>query len=230
MAAMSTDTAVPRTERPLRADAERNRRRILESARVVFADHGLDATLDDVADHAGVGIGTVYRRFPSKAHLVDALFEDRLAGCAELVEAAADRADPASALLEVIEALAELYTADRGIREVTFGTTFGNPGLAHSLDRLHTAMARLVARARDSGAIRPDLDPTDIPVLLVTLSSIAELGRSFDPRLWRRFLPIVLDGVRATDGQTPLTHPPLDLDHLDEAMRTNQHGHHRGGG
>lgn len=227
---MSADTAsaIPRSERPLRADAERNRRRILESARVVFADRGLDATLDDVADHARVGIGTVYRRFPSKAHLVDALFVDRLAGCAELVEASADRADAGQALIEVIETLAELHAADRGIREVTFGSTFGNPGLMHSVERLNTAIARLVVRAQDSGAIRPDLNPTDIPVLLVTLGSLAEFGRPFDPQLWRRFLPMVLDGVRATGGPTPLTHPPLDLDQLGEAMRAR--GHHRGGG
>src|SRR3954449_7210470 len=75
--------------RPLRADAERNRQRLIDAAREVFAERGLDATLDDIADHAGVGVGTAYRRFPSKDDLIDALFEQELAGIVELAEAAA---------------------------------------------------------------------------------------------------------------------------------------------
>lgn len=121
---MTTSTpAGPSTERPrpLRADAERNRRRILDAAREVFARRGLEAGLDEIAKHAGVGTGTVYRRFPDKAVLVEALFEERLALVLASIRQAADLPDPWEGFVLAIESLSRMQIEDRGLKDVFFG-------------------------------------------------------------------------------------------------------------
>src|SRR3954471_4967502 len=107
--------------KPLRRDAERNRQRIIEAARGVFAERGLAATLDDVAAAAGVGVGTVYRRFPNKDELVEALFVDRIDQMVELAKQAAEIDDPWEALETFLTRAAELNALDRGFKEVVLG-------------------------------------------------------------------------------------------------------------
>src|SRR3954451_8548625 len=99
---------VPETPRPLRKDAERNRQRILDAARELFAERGLQATLDDVAHRAGVGVGTVYRRFPDKEQLIDALFESRLDQMAALAEDGLTDADSWRGLVTFLEGVLSL--------------------------------------------------------------------------------------------------------------------------
>src|ERR671933_90846 len=111
------DTAAP----PLRRDAERNRQRILDAARELFAERGLAVTLNDVADHAGVGVGTVYRRFPDKAELVEALFEQRLEGIVGLLEEALENPDPWLGLEGFLERVLELQANDRGLKDILVG-------------------------------------------------------------------------------------------------------------
>ncbi len=113
-------TAHAERSRPLRADAERNRRRILTAAREVFARRGLDAGLDEIARHAGVGTGTVYRRFPEKSLLIEALFEDRLDQMLALVEGAATHPDPWEGLVEILESVTKMQIEDRGLKDVIF--------------------------------------------------------------------------------------------------------------
>src|SRR6187551_3752942 len=103
--------------RPLRADAERNRRRILVAAAEVFAKRGLDAGLDEIARHAGVGTGTVYRRFPDKALLIDALFESRIDSLLEVARTALARPDAWDGLVHFLEKSIEMQQADRGLKE-----------------------------------------------------------------------------------------------------------------
>src|SRR5690349_10755797 len=107
--------------KPLRADAERNRQRIIEAARRVFAERGLSATLDDVAAAAGVGVGTVYRRFPNKDELVEALFVDRIDQMVALAERASEIEDPWEAFETFLTQAAELNAGDRGFKEVALG-------------------------------------------------------------------------------------------------------------
>src|SRR2546421_9804063 len=110
--------SAPPSERPLRRDAERNRQRILDAARVVFAERGLSGSHDDIAHQAGVGVGTVYRRFPDKEQLIDALFETRIEEIANVARAAAENPDPWSALMGFLMRAQELQREDRGLKEI----------------------------------------------------------------------------------------------------------------
>lgn len=216
---MDTDPPPVTGDRPLRRDAVRNRARILVAAREVFAARGLDATLDDVAAHAGVGVGTVYRRFPGKAELVQTLFEESMATCADLAEAALAEADPAEALVGLVEALAERHATDHGLRDVMSGETFGHDRIEASRRRLDAAVREVIVRAQRSGDVHPDLDAGDFPVLMTMISAVTDLGRDVDPDLWRRYVPLLLEAIRPRPG-TPrrLTHPPLDDDQVERAM------------
>src|SRR5919112_2460198 len=105
------------SDRPLRADAERNRRRILAAASTVFAERGLEVSLDDIAAAAGVGVGTVYRRFPDKDALIDALFEDKIRAVADKVRASLEVADPWEGFEAFMRGVCASHAADRGLKE-----------------------------------------------------------------------------------------------------------------
>src|ERR1700686_3320002 len=111
-------TTPPASERPLRRDAERNGLRILQAAREVFADRGPDASLDQIAPHAGVGVGTVYRRFPDKDTLIDALFEERIDEIAAAAQHALSASDPWEGLVGFLHQANALLSGDRGLRQV----------------------------------------------------------------------------------------------------------------
>ena len=110
---------------PLRKDAERNRQRILEAAREVFATRGLSATLDDIAHHAGVGVGTVYRRFPDKEQLIDALFEERIDEIATAATESVAIEDPWDGVVHFLQRALELQAGDRGLKQLLLSTTHG---------------------------------------------------------------------------------------------------------
>ncbi|HMI72272.1 MAG TPA: helix-turn-helix domain-containing protein, partial [Solirubrobacteraceae bacterium] len=117
---MSTPAA-----RPLRRDAERNRHRILEAAAEAFAERGLTITMDDIAEHAGVGVGTVYRRFPQKELLIEALFEERVGELVAMAERALEENDPWEALVGFLEGAQALQATNRGLKELVLSTTHG---------------------------------------------------------------------------------------------------------
>src|SRR5216117_1033552 len=133
---MARDAAPAAPARPLRRDAELNRRRILESAREVFSQRGLQATLDDVAHHAGVGVGTVYRRFPDKEQLIEALFETRLEEIAALAGQALAADDAWEGLVGFLEGTMGLQAADRGLKEVVLGGPHGRSHVAAARQRI----------------------------------------------------------------------------------------------
>src|SRR3954451_17247530 len=103
------------TEKPLRADAERNRRRILDAAEELFSVKGLSVGLDEIARHAGVGVATAYRRFPDKEQLVDALFEEHVEALAGVAAAALEHDDPWQGVVRFMEGAVELQVANRGL-------------------------------------------------------------------------------------------------------------------
>jgi AcrR family transcriptional regulator len=189
------------TERPLRADARRNRERVLEGARAVFAEHGRDAQMDDVAKRAGVGVGTVYRHFPTKEALVSALalslFEQVLASA----RAALEIQDPweafTTALWEGVEVLASdrAFTEIIGQAEMPFGTDL--------LTEMNEAYLTLMQRAKDSGDLRPDIVMDDIPMFTCGIG-MATVKPHMCQAAWRRHLAIVIDGLRAANASGPL--------------------------
>jgi AcrR family transcriptional regulator len=207
------------TERPLRKDAARNRQLILDSARELFADRGLGVTLNDIAHHAGVGVGTVYRRFPDKAQLIDGLFEQRLEELVGLAEAAIEDSDPWRGLTGFLERALELLASDRGFKELVLGSPGGLERAARIRQRMLPLASVLVQRARAAGQLRADIEPQDIPIVQLMLSTVIDAAHGVQPELWRRYLDIVLQGLRADPAPPqPLATPPLTPDRVQDVL------------
>ena len=207
-------------ERPLRRDAERNRQRIIEAARAAFAEEGLAVTLDEIARRAGVGVGTVYRRFADKEELIDALFEDRMTEFAQIAEGCLEAEDPWSGLVRFLELATEQHACDRGFKEVALSGAHGLERVARARQLMFPLVSRLVARAQADGSLRSDLEPTDLPLLQLMIGSLSECTRDIDPEVWRRFLGIVTDGLATRrDGPSALKRPALDPEQAQSTMR-----------
>jgi len=216
-----------RPARPLRRDAERNRQRILKAASEVFTERGLDVSLDEVARHAGVGVGTVYRRFRTKEELVQTLFVDRIEEVAALAEEAARAADPWSGLACFMERVATMLAEDIGLRQLMMFATYGGDRIWYARQRNAPLVTRLVERAQAAGQLRSDLRPTDIPFILFVLAEAAQFARQVSPEIWRRYLTLVLDGLRPErEGVSPLPVPAMLPDEFEMTMRQNAPWHH----
>jgi len=215
----SDTTVAERRERPLRRDAERNRKLILASAKVLIAEHGVDVSLDEIARHAGVGVGTVYRRFPDREALVDELLEDKVSEFEALVDEAAAMDDPWAGLVHFLEGALALQIADRGLKQALMVPTRGAERLAAARARMEPVIAGMIRRAQDAGALRPDLEPEDLPLLFSMITAADDAGHEVDPDLYRRYLKLVLDGIATTrSGPCELGHPALSRDEVDDAM------------
>jgi AcrR family transcriptional regulator len=182
------------TTRPLRADARRNRARILEAARLVFASQGLDAQMDDVARRAEVGVGTVYRHFPTKERLLRDLVRERLLAVAVLADAALAREDAWAGFCELMWGAAEINAHDRLFSEAMatredVALLVAECGLAGRIDEL-------MARARHQGGLRPDAGLGDIRLAMCGLGAVVRACP--EPGMWHRYLSLVLDGLRAS--------------------------------
>jgi AcrR family transcriptional regulator len=211
------EPALP-AERPLRRDAERNRRRILDAARVVFAERGLNGSHDDIAREAGVGVGTVYRRFPDKEQLIDALFEARIEEIADVARAAAGEPDPWGALTGFLLRMQELQSEDRGLKEIVLGGARGAERAVAARSVIAPLVATLLERAKQAGAVREDIALTDLPMIQLAIGTIAESSRTVSPDVWRRVMAIFLDGLRPESARTELTTAALDPEQADAVM------------
>jgi AcrR family transcriptional regulator len=209
--------------RPLRADAARNRERILAAASEVFARRGLDATLDDVAERAGVGVGTVYRRFPNKDALVEALFEKEITRIIDLAVAAGETDDPWEGLVWFLEHATAMQIDDLGLRDVLLHSEYGRERVALAKERIEPAVGVLVERARRDGSLRSDFVTADVPIVELMLSTVALYTGEIDPDLWRRYLGIMLDGMVARRS----SHRPLPPGPSIEAMEHALHSRRR---
>jgi len=210
---------VTNPEKPLRRDAERNRQRILDAARELFAEEGLGVTLNDVAHHAGVGVGTVYRRFPDKAQLIDELFEQRLDDIVGLASRALDEPDAWQGLKGFLQRMLELQSNDRGVKDLITASTDGLDRVAQIRSRLLPIGLELVRRAREAGQIRPDVAAPDLPIIQLMLSTLIDASRDVSPDLWRRYLGIITRGLSAHPDQEPeLETAPLAPDQVDHVM------------
>ena len=205
--------------RPLRADAERNRRLILDVAVRVFAERGLSATLNDIAHEAGVGVGTVYRRFPDKDALIDALFEVKFTKLLDLARAAGAAPTAGEALRDSIVAPAQARASDRGLTEVLVRAPAHGASAERKRELLHAVIEDLVTRAQREGSVRPDLDATDVPMFIRMVGAVADGARDVSPDLWQRYTQLLLDGIRPVPGQEPLRQPPLRPGEIAAAMQ-----------
>jgi AcrR family transcriptional regulator len=208
------------TVRPLRRDAERNRQRILKAASEVFNERGLEVSLDEIARYAGVGVGTVYRRFRTKEELVEALFMDRLDSVAAIADKAFETPDPWSGLVSFMECMAEIMAGDLGLRQMLMFATYGRDLVAIARQRNAPLVERLVQRAQAAGQLRPDLQPTDVPFIVFMLTEATQLAHAASPDIWRRYLTLILDGMRPErEGVTPLPVAAMLPDEMEKSMR-----------
>jgi AcrR family transcriptional regulator len=204
--------------KPLRADAERNRRKLLDAAAELFARKGLSVGLDEIARHAGVGVGTAYRRFPDKEQLIEALFDDRIEQIAALAERCAARDDAYAGLVDFIEGNVQLQSTDRGLKELILGSPHAIARVHAARSRIEPAVASLVERAQAAGQIRADVGHTDLALVQFMLTAISDITREVDPDVWRRALRLVLDGLRTpSPGEMPGR--PIPRDSLDAVIR-----------
>ena len=214
-------TTPPASERPLRRDAERNRLRILQAAREVFADRGLDASLDQIAAHAGVGVGTVYRRFADKDALIDALFEERIDEVAAAGQRALSAPDPWEGLVGYLQHANALRARDRGLKQALLSR--GAHRTERARGKVTPIATELLARAQQAGSLRADFDLFDLPLIDLMVSAIADLTREVSPELWQRALTIIIDGLAST-RQTPTPLPGKPLDRHQLAAAISKHG------
>jgi AcrR family transcriptional regulator len=211
-----------RPGRLLRADAERNRQRILAAAAELFTERGLEPSLDDVARHAGVGVGTVYRRFPDKASLADALFDERIDALVALAEQAQAEPDAWAALVSFLERSAEMLVSNRGLRQILMFAAEGHDRGICARDRMRPAIESLIERAQANGQVRADLRPTDVPMIEFMVAAAAEYAWQVRPTVWRRYLALILDALRpASASGRPLPEPELSPDEMAEVMQSN---------
>jgi AcrR family transcriptional regulator len=190
--------------RPLRADARRNRERVLNAARAVFAEQGYEAQMDDVARRAEVGVGTVYRHFPTKEALIDAIVAEsfeRMIAFAE--DQLANEPDPWEALEKTLWAGAEIMAGDRAVTEVM--TEMRGPV---NLDmetqrRANAAFSTLIERAKAAGALRSDVLFDDVGMVMCGIGS-ATCKPHVMPDAWRRHTAIIIDGLRASSASAAL--------------------------
>ncbi len=192
----------------MRRDAERNRTRIVAAARDAFAAHGVTVAVDEVARLAGVGVGTLYRRFPTKAALVEAVLEEAFAELLERAEQAAADDDAWRGLEAFLEAALALHARNRALEDLAGARESRRRRAAAARERIGPLVATLVRRAQEQGTLRPDVTPEDVPLVFWGTSRVIERAGAVAPELWRRYLRLVLDGLRS-EAATPLPQPPL---------------------
>jgi AcrR family transcriptional regulator len=201
---MTTSIVKTADARPLRADARRNRERVLEAAREYFAQHGLDAQMDDIARAAKVGVGTVYRHFPTKQALVEAIAADHFDRLAASARAALDEPDSWKAFSTFLRNSAQVQAGDRALAEVMAAEPELMCDAANRRPDLHEAFAELMQRAQDAGELRGDLVPADVPMLICGIGRATLAGSKGPTMSTRRYLEIMLDGLRAPgSGELP---------------------------
>ena len=188
----------------LRADAARNRELIIAAAAAVFAERGLDAATAEIAHRAGVGEATLFRRFPSKDDLIDAIIETRMEEVAALADTAADYPDPGAALERFMQDLVKQFSRDKGFFEAAGERCISDPKFQPLRERAMDAVGRLLKRAQDAGAVRPDLSPSDISFLAGSAMYAMEVSKpGLRDDLWKRYLRVILDGMKP-EGASPL--------------------------
>jgi AcrR family transcriptional regulator len=200
--------------RPLRSDARRNRERIVAAARDAFASGGIDVPVDEIARRAGVGMGTLYRRFPTKDDLIDAVLEETVEQFVAAAHDALANKDAWAGFCGFLERIFLLHMKNRSLKHVLLATAHGRDRAEAVRERVRPLMRALVQRAHEQGTLRPDFAAEDMPLVFWTGSRVIEATVDVAPELWRRYLGLLLDGLRA-DAATQLPVAALSQGQLD---------------
>jgi AcrR family transcriptional regulator len=216
---VSTTTPAPKA---LRSDARRNRERLVASARELFSRSGPDVPVEEITQHAGLGMGTLYRHFPTKEELIDAVLEDAFA---ELVDAATEAAAANDAWLGFtgfLERVFSLHAANRGLKDVLAARGQGSERAEAARARIKPLLRATIERAQAQGVLRADFSPEDLPVVFWGVERVIHATATVAPDYWRRYLALLLDGLRA-EAATPLPGRPLTQAQLRQSS-ARRHG------
>ncbi|MGX6603954.1 TetR/AcrR family transcriptional regulator [Micromonosporaceae bacterium Da 78-11] len=180
----------------LRADAERNRTALVAAAREVFGEHGLDASLDEIARRARVGNATLYRRFPHRRDLIAEVFAGQMDGYVQLAALARHEPDPWVAFAGYLTQIFEMQATDRGLSELLVTTSFDDDERLAAL-RLaaQQGATEVIERAQRAGVLRADFTRQDVSLLM--RANAAVVKHATRPDAWRRQLTLLLDGLAA---------------------------------
>jgi AcrR family transcriptional regulator len=201
----------------LRADAERNRRLIVEAAAQAFAEEGFDVGVAEIARRAGVGNATVFRRFPTKDALFDAVIEARIAELDAVAAAALEVEDPWAALVQFLEQAAAMQARDRGLYQATEQLLLKHPEILEKHRCVVDRVEPLVRRAQDAGVLRADVTTTDVLGLMKAAVAAVPPLPGVREDGWRRPMGIIVDGLRA-EAASELPIPSLDFDEIAGAL------------
>jgi len=211
---MTAPAALPKT----RSDARRNRERLVASARELLATVGPDVPVEEITRRAGVGMGTLYRHFPTKDELIDAVLEDAFAELVGAAEQAAGADDAWAGFTGFLEHVFALHAENRGLKDVLATNERGRKRADAMRARIRPLVGRMIERAQEQGTLRSDFTPEDLPLVFWSGNRVIETTASVAPDHWRRYLGLLLDGLRA-DAATPLPGRPLTQAQLARAAR-----------
>jgi len=211
----------PAPEVGLRSDARRNRARLITAAREIFASEGIEVSVREIARRAEVGMGTLYRHFPSRDDLVDAVLEDAFEEFVGIAEVALAEPDGWTGFRRFVEEGLLLHARNRGLKEVLERRLPGKERAETMRRRIEPLIARLVTRAQEEGRLRPDFRSEDVALLFWGGDRVIELSAAVAPQLWRRYLGFLIDGLQA-EAATPLEQAPLTRAQLRRVGREKQ--------
>src|SRR5215212_4989697 len=190
-------------ERGLRADAERNRERVLSAAREVFAERGLDASTNEIARRAGVGVATLFRRFPTRDDLVGAAFADKMSAYSAAIDDALADSDPWRGFCGFIERVCQMQADDRGFADVLTMTFPATKALEEERDRTANALTELLDGAKAAGRLREDFAHQDVPLILMANAGVVTATRDAAPEAWRRLVGFLIQSFAVEAAQPP---------------------------
>lgn len=202
--------------RPLRADAERNRRAILDAAEAVFGEHGLDVGVAEIAARAGVGRGTLFRNFASKEDLIAAIVSERMAGAASRARELL-ATDDADALFELVTEMVRRQQTDRALFEAVHDTFLQNEEIAAAYGELMGALEQLLERGQRAGVIRSDVGAVDVILLIKGVCEAAAAMGHVNPQVAERQIDLVRAALSAGHGGAPLRGEPPTMGDLEQA-------------
>ncbi|NKY25764.1 TetR/AcrR family transcriptional regulator [Nocardia gamkensis] len=192
---------------PLRSDAERNRARIAAAARTVFRRDGLNASMASVAREAGVGIATLFRRYPTKEELVAAVFADRMDAYVDAVGVALDDPDPWHGLAGFIETVCAMQASDYGFADVLTMTFPTAKALEERRNQAYEGAVELIGRAKATGRLRADFTPEDLVLVHMANAGVVNATGDAAPDAWKRVVALMLQSFEAP-ARGPLPDPP----------------------
>jgi AcrR family transcriptional regulator len=211
-------------EKPLRADAERNRRRLLEAAEALFCERGLEVGVGEIAQRAGVGRGTLFRNFPSKEHLIAAIVAERMHDAARRGTELLDADDPGEALFRFLDEAVGIQQVDRALFESVGETFMANVEIRAAQAEVVGVLDQLLVRAQAAGAARADVGALDVLMLVKGVCQAASAFAHLDPDIAHRHLDLIRAALSVQQGPRPLRGRAATLEDMERAFAPGEAG------